>query len=256
MKKIMLSLLTISLMGAVGTPVHAADMYVDEATDLYSFDEGAMCDDDLTKEYRAEVSDEKLQQDFETAMKDGIGLGMDDFSEVSYSGNITGSTQSDSEAEALAEDFEAAMQDDSIKISEAGIESMNLISTDDYDIDAEYAAEVNEYESKPILTRAASTVSRVEYGQQWRIYRKSDNATMVQWVLRGLFLYNGKTSQCKQTSMNCYNNASNTFTVTSKSHYPSGMYAVGNCKAVEKKGGKLYSHVLRIGVTPTGKVVK
>ena len=76
-------------------------------------------------------------------------------------------------------------------LSEAGIESMNLISTNDDNIDAEYAAEINEWESKPILTRAASTVSRVEYGQQWRIYRKSDNATMVQWVLRGLFLYNG-----------------------------------------------------------------
>lgn len=94
---------------------------------------------------------------------------------------------------------------------------MNLISTDDYSIDTEYAVEVNDYKSKPILTRAASTVSRVECGQQWRIYRKSDNATMVQWVLRGLFLYNGKTSQCKQTSMSCYNNASNAFTVISKS---------------------------------------
>ena len=83
------------------------------------------------------------------------------------------------------------MQDDNIKLSEAGIESMNLISTNDDNIDAEYAAEINEWESKPILTRAASTVSRVEYGQQWRIHRKSDNATMVQWVLRGLFLYNG-----------------------------------------------------------------
>ena len=65
------------------------------------------------------------------------------------------------------------------------------MTTNDDNIDAEYAAEINEWESKPILTRAASTVSRVEYGQQWRIYRKSDNATMVQWVLRGLFLYNG-----------------------------------------------------------------
>ena len=79
---------------------------------------------------------------------------------------------------------------------------------------------------------------------------------MVQWVLRGLFLYNGKTSQCKQTSMSCYNNASNAFTVISKSHYPSGIYAVGNCRAVQKKGGKVYSQVLRIGVTPAGKVVK
>ena len=53
------------------------------------------------------------------------------------------------------------MQDDNIKLSEAGIESMNLISTNDDNIDAEYAAEINEWESKPILTRAASTVSRV-----------------------------------------------------------------------------------------------
>ena len=59
------------------------------------------------------------------------------------SGNSTGSTQSDSEAEALEADFEAAMQDDNVKLSEAGIESMNLISTNDYDIDAEYAAEVS-----------------------------------------------------------------------------------------------------------------
>ena len=144
-------------------------------------------------------------------------------------------------------DFEAAMQDENIKLSEDGIETMNLISTDDYSIDTEYAVEVNDYKSKPILTRAASTVSRVEYGQQWRIYRKSDNATMVQWVLRGLFLYNGKTSQCKQTSMSCYNNASNAFTVISKSHYPSGIYAVGNCRAVQKKGEKRIRKFLGLG---------
>lgn len=174
MKKATLYLLMISLIGMLEVPVHAADVYADEST-----------------ECQADVSDKKLQQDFESAMKDGIGLGLDDFLETSYSGNSTGSTQSDSEAEVLEADFEAAMQDDNIKLSEAGIESMNLISTNDDNIDAEYAAEINEWESKPILTRAASTVSRVEYGQQWRIYRKSDNATMVQWVLRGLFLYNG-----------------------------------------------------------------
>lgn len=43
---------------------------------------------------------------------------------------------------------------------------------------------------------------------------------------------------------------------TSKSHYPSGMYAVGKCGAVDKKTGKAYSQVIRIGVTPTGKVVR
>lgn len=256
MKRIMLSLLTISLIGTTVMPVYAADVYGEETTNLYSFNEGAMYDDDHVTEYSAEVEDEKLQQDFEAAINDGIGLGIDDFSETSYSANADEAMQLENEIESLEADFEAAMQDENIKLSEDGIETMNLISTDDYNIDAEYAVEVNDYESKPILTRAASTVRRVEYGRQWRIYRKSNNATMVQWVLRGLFLYNGKTSQCKQTSMSYYNNASNIFTVTSKSHYSSGMYAVGNCRAVQKKGGKVYSKALRIGVTPTGKVVK
>lgn len=215
MKKIMFCLLTISLMGTMVMPVHAADVYADETTDLYFFNEETTYDEDFTLEYPADACDVILQQN-----------------------------------------FEAAMRDESIKLSEVGIEAMNLISTNDYDIDGEYAAEVNDYESKPILTRATSTVSKVEYGREWRIYRKSDNATMVQWVLRGLFLYNGKTSQCKQTTMKCYNNASDIFTVTSKSHYPSGMYAVGKCGAVDKKTGKAYSQVIRIGVTPTGKVVR
>lgn len=256
MKKIMLSLLTISLMGTMVMSVHAAEVYANESTDLYSFDEGITCDNDFATEYQVYVSDEKLQQDFEAAMQDEIDLGMDDFSKIPCSLNDNEAMQLGNEVEALEADFEAAMQDDSIKLSEAGIETMNLISTNDYDIDTEYAAEVNDYESTPILTKVASTVSRVEYGRQWRIYRKSDNATMVQWVLRGLFLYNGKTSQCKQTTMNCYNNASNIFTVTSKSHYSSGMYAIGNCRAVQKSTGKTYSQLLRIGVTPTGKVVK
>lgn len=251
MKKIMISLLTISMIGTMGVSVHAADVYADESTVLYSFGEDTMYDDD----YSTEPVEEKLQADFEAAMQDGIGLGMADFSEIPYAGNVDESIQLSNE-EVLTADFEAAMQDDSIKLSEAGIETMKLVSSNGYDINAEYAAEVNDYESNPALTRAASTVSRVEYGQQWRIYRKSDNATMVQWVLRGLFLYNGKTSKCKQTSMSCYNNASTIFSVTSKSHYASGMYAIGNCRAVHKKTGKTYSRMLRIGVTPTGKVVK
>lgn len=255
MKKIMLSLLTISLMGATVTPVYAADVYGEETTDLYSFDEGAMYDDDYATEYQSDVDDEKLKADFEAAMNDGIGLSTDDFSAISYSDAVE-TMLPKNENESLEADSESAMQDENIKLSEDGIETMNLISTEDYSIDAEYAVEINDYESKPILTRASSTVSRVEYGRQWRIYRKSDNATMVQWALKGLFLYNGKTSQCKQTAMSCYNNASNIFTVTSKSHYSSGMYAIGNCKAVQKKTGKTYSHLLKIGVTPAGKVVK
>lgn len=82
MKKATLYLLMISLIGMLEVPVHAADVYADESTELYSFDEGAMCDDDFATECQADVSDKKLQQDFESAMKDGIGLGLDDFLET------------------------------------------------------------------------------------------------------------------------------------------------------------------------------
>ena len=63
MKKIMLSLLTISLIGTTVMPVYAADVYGEETTNLYSYNEGAMYDDDHVKEYSADVEDEKLQKD-------------------------------------------------------------------------------------------------------------------------------------------------------------------------------------------------
>ena len=59
----MLSLLTISLIGTIVMPVYAADAYGEETTNLYSYNEGAMYDDDHVKEYSADVEDEKLQKD-------------------------------------------------------------------------------------------------------------------------------------------------------------------------------------------------
>lgn len=147
MKKIMFCLLTISLMGTMVMPVHAADVYADETTDLYFFNEETAYDEDFILEYPADACDVILQQD-----------------------------------------FEAAMRDESIKLSEAGIETMNLISTNDYDIDGEYAAEVDDYESKPILTRATSTVSKVEYGREWRIYRKNIQKQTVHSCMNRIFL--------------------------------------------------------------------
>ena len=54
----------ISLIGMLEVPVHAADVYADESTELYSFDEGAMCDDDFATECQADVSDKKLTARF------------------------------------------------------------------------------------------------------------------------------------------------------------------------------------------------
>lgn len=55
MKKATLYLLMISLIGMLEVPVHAADVYADESTELYSFDEGAMCDDDFATDRKSVV---------------------------------------------------------------------------------------------------------------------------------------------------------------------------------------------------------
>lgn len=62
MKKATLYLLMISLIGMLEVPVHAADVYADESTELYSFDEGAMCDDDFATECQADVSEKNYSK--------------------------------------------------------------------------------------------------------------------------------------------------------------------------------------------------
>ena len=156
---------------------------------------------------------------------------------------------------ALSAEFESALNDDSIKLSETGIDGMNLVSSRYYDLDSEYSAEIDDYESIPAERKASSTVSTVEHARKWRIYRNTDNATMVQWVLRGIFIYDGNTSRCKETAMNCDNSAPDIFRVTEKSHYSYGMYAVGGCSAIYRKTGKAFSRTIRFGVTRTGNVV-
>lgn len=136
------------------------------------------------------------------------------------------------------------------------VKTMNLISSESYDIDDEFAVEVSDYESHNDSVRAASMTSVVEYNRSWRIYRKSNNATVVQWVLRGIFEHNGKTSRCKYAKMSCHNSSPGTYRVTSKTGQPSGIYAVGYCRAVNKKTGKVFSQMIKFGVTPTGEIIK
>ena len=136
------------------------------------------------------------------------------------------------------------------------VKTMNLISSESYDVDDEFAVEVSDYESRNDSVRAASMTSVVEYNRSWRIYRKSNNETVVQWVLRGIFEHNGKTSRCKYAKMSCHNSSPGTYRVTSKTGQPSGIYAVGYCRAVNKKTGKVFSQMIKFGVTPTGKIIK
>ncbi len=148
-----------------------------------------------------------------------------------------------------------AISDDDSMILADKMDSISLIATNDYDLDAEYAAEVSDYKLSSSSVTARAAAKSVQYARSWKIYRKSDHATMVQWVLTGVFTYDGKTSKCMQTSMTNSNKDLGTYQVTSSSHYPSRNYAIGNCKAVNKKTGKSYARVIKFGVTKNGTLV-
>lgn len=49
MKKIVLSLLIVSLIGTIEMPVYAANTYADKGIALYSLNKGEVCDDDLQR---------------------------------------------------------------------------------------------------------------------------------------------------------------------------------------------------------------
>ena len=265
MKRILVSLLTVSLIAASGIPACAEDLYGEEITDLYSWEEspvddgswedGAACDKDLSDLPQENISDEQERRNFEAALNNDISLYGDDFPDVSGTPDDNETANADNESGALSAEFESALNDDSIKLSETGIDGMNLVSSRYYDLDSEYSAEIDDYESIPAERKASSTVSTVEHARKWRIYRNTDNATMVQWVLRGIFIYDGNTSRCKETAMNCDNSAPDIFRVTEKSHYSYGMYAVGGCSTIDRKTGKAYARTIRFGVTRTGNVV-
>ncbi len=175
------------------------------------------------------------------------------YAEDSSNGSYLHSSTGEASEQAWKMDGNIAVLDKSDIALLEKVDSLSLISTVAYDLDEEYAAEIKDYKLNPssAMTRAVS--KSVKYARSWKIYRKSDNAVMVQWVLTGEFTYDGKTSKCK--NMTYSNKASGTYNVTSNSHYPSQHYAIGNCGAVNKKTGKSYSKVIKFGVTKTGILV-
>lgn len=79
---------------------------------------------------------------------------------------------------------------------------------------------------------------------------------MVQFSLHGIFAYDGNKSQCTDTRLNVYNNASASYLVTQKTHWKSGMWANATCTTHNTKIGKIYNRTIKIGVKPDGTVLK
>jgi len=92
-------------------------------------------------------------------------------------------------------------------------------------------AVIEDYTSVPSDTRA--TVKTVEKTRHYFIKRTSDNAVMVQFSLHGNFMYNNST----------------TYSILVNKADRSGIYAIGNCSAKNKKTGTVYSKTLKMEVS-------
>ena len=101
--------------------------------------------------------------------------------------------------------------------------------------------EVTEYvKEHPSLSRA--NVNKVEYTLSYKF--KSGNTVHIQYILRGLFKYNGSASSCINVN-NYYHRSTNTYS------------AYGVCILRNAKTGKVASHKnFKLWVTASGKVYK
>ena len=110
--------------------------------------------------------------------------------------------------------------------------------------------EVTEYvKEHQALSRA--NVNKVEHTLSYKF--KSGNTVHIQYILRGLFKYNGSTSSCVNVN-NYYHRSTNTYKV-SHSARRSGNSAYGVCTLRSAKTGKVASHKnFRLWVTASGKV--
>lgn len=250
MKKISKVILTIALLGAMAAPVYAADEYMEEEFGI---------------EWLDGIAEEEPGIGWVDAIaEDDDGLSYDNGFEYRFSGSdgFEYTFSSDSGIGTFEWPTEAGFgmdwaDDDDGKMRSSSGQEMELVSVQTYDLDEEYEVEIRDYRfdyPEPVNTISAIT-GRVEYSRSCGIRRQSDQAVMVQWALRGLFSYNGKTSRCMNTDMHCYNNDSNTYTITVNSHHKDGKYAVGNCGAKNKKTGKAYFKQIRFEVSPKGNIV-
>lgn len=122
-------------------------------------------------------------------------------------------------------------------------------------LDEEYSAEIIDYEYLSDEISVFATTSQKSHKRTYRIYRTSDNVTMVEWVLTGIFTYNGSTSKCESANNVVYNYSGSVYTVITASEDESGCYAVGNCGAINNETGKTYSHTIKFGVDPDGNII-
>ena len=176
-RKIILSLLTAALMGTAAMPAYAADISAGEYSGR-EYSEDCAAEDEVAVEEYMEEGDEVAVEEY---------MQEEDEVAVEQMGYVADKSEQEMSAETRN-----AMQDNSMALILKETKSMKLVSSKVYDIDNEVAAEVNDYESRSVSKKAAPIVSTVEHSRTFRIYRKKDNATYVQWVLRGVFEYNGK----------------------------------------------------------------
>ncbi len=228
---------------AIAIPAHAMENYEDEDCEIIEIDGYEEIVDVLDEESDCLFSCEE-DTDCDTSDADALYP-------FPYEDGICGSFDIDFLTPfSCVDDFYCDSSDADFLAPFSYEDGMQPMSVHTVHLDAESYLTIKDYE-KPIQTIAAG-VSRKELWRSCSIRRASDGATLVQWVLNGIFAYNGKSSACIGAQVRYYNNAPSQYSVTASSARTSGKYAIGNCKAIKKSNGKVFSNLLKIGISPSG----
>lgn len=240
--RVLTTALVVTLVGSTVTPVSAAALDA-EAVDEYNFEDSDADDS-------SDFTDDNQNMDFNNEDIEALFADWD----IDL---MTPPAENNEEEQAASTDdvlIADVLTSQEAKSAIQELEALEVINSYTEDIDDEMAAEIIDYEDVTSNSLARFT-SRIESNYSYRIYRKSDNATMVQFILRGVFSYNGSTSSCISAKVDVIRNSSN-YTILSNSTSRTGNYVKGNCSARNKTSGKTFRRILKISCSSSGVIRK
>lgn len=246
--------LAFTLVGAVVVPVYAANTN-GNVIDQEMLD-GEMDMDEDCGSLELDAGLAEMDHAFEDSKETLEGFNVEGFtelfSEALTSENDPVNTVYDDYSLQTGSDNDGAITEEVSNQSEMDemLENMKKVGSYSEDLGDGLVMEVTEYvKEHPSLSRA--NVNKVEHTLSYKF--KSGNTVHIQYILRGIFKYNGSTSSCVNVN-NYYHRSTNTYKV-SHSARRSGNSAYGVCTLISAKTGKVASHKnFRLWVTASGKV--
>lgn len=252
--------LALTLMGTAAVPVNAANTNGNGIDEEMLDGEMDMDEDCGSLELDADLAD--IDNEFEGLEGALEGFNVEGFTELfsealTSESDLVNTVYGDYSLQTGSDNDGAITEVNTEEISNQSemdemLKNMDEVGSYSEDLGNGLVMEVTEYvKEHPSLSRA--NVNKVEYTLSYKF--KSGNTVHIQYILRGLFKYNGSTSSCINVN-NYYHRSTNTYRV-SYSAQKSGNSAYGVCILRNAKTGKVASHKnFKLWVTASGKVYK